>query len=467
MARSPWSLLIVIAAVAPVAAQEPSIPVRKLTVTPAAAPVPALRYQLLPELRGTTPGNAALLYYRAFSPEWWYNVSGNKDLQAKLNEALDKPAAAVKAMPDLGFVRDWMMLKEVDRAARRSHCDWELTQRVREDGVMLLLPDIHSMRAEMAYLKIRAKLELADRQFDQAAYTLQTGFQMARHVADAPTLIQSLVGAAITANMLTEVEEWVTAAGSPNLYWALGLPQPYIDLRKPLQGERMLLDNLLPGYREALADPTKVPPPLTPESRQRLAQVIDRSIDPSAYLLILATKKYAAAKAYLRAHGRTAEQVEALPVASAVMLYEVAVYDRLYDEMLKWQGQPYWVARPGLDRAERELKEEVVRSGSPGLSLAGYLMPAIIKVHLASVRTDRSINQLRTVEALRLYAAAHGHFPDRLAEITDVPVPPDPLTGQPFEYRRDGDTAVLTAPPPAGERPYQGNALRYEITLAK
>ena len=65
MIRSCSALLLVIAG--PVAAQEPVIPVRKMTITPAAAPVPALRYQLLPELRDTTPGNAALLYYRAFA----------------------------------------------------------------------------------------------------------------------------------------------------------------------------------------------------------------------------------------------------------------------------------------------------------------------------------------------------------------------------------------------------------------
>ncbi|HEY1380965.1 MAG TPA: hypothetical protein VGF55_29465 [Gemmataceae bacterium] len=466
MTRSCWTLLVVIGTVAPAAAQEPEIPVRKLTVSPAAAPDRALRYHLLPELRDTTPGNAVLLYYRAFSPEWSSNLHGNQELQKKIEEALDKSPAEVKAMPEIDFVRHSHMLKEVDRAARRAYCDWELTPRLREDGVNLLIPDVQEMRQFARYLKLRAKLELADRDFDKAAYTLQTGFQMGRHVAEGPTLIQALVGAAITATMLTEVGEWVEAPGSPNLYWALGLPQPFVDLRTPLQGERIWLDNLLPGYREALADPAKVPPPFTPDLRKRLGQVIEGN-GVTTYLLMLTTKKYSLAKAYLREHGRTAEQVEALPVTTAVMLYELAVYDRLYDEMLKWQGWPYWIARPGLDRAEQALREEVVRSGSPGFSLAGYLMPAILKVQFASVRTDRTINQLRTVEALRMYAAAHGRFPEKLTDITDVPLPPDPVTGQPFEYKLDGETAVLTAPPPAGERPYVGNSQRYEITLRK
>ena len=30
---------------------------------------------------------------------------------------------------------------------------------------------------------------------------------------------------------------------------------------------------------------------------------------------------------------------------TAVLLHQVAVYDRVFDEMLKWQGQPYWIAK--------------------------------------------------------------------------------------------------------------------------
>jgi hypothetical protein len=58
-------------------------------------------------------------------------------------------------------------------------------------------------------------------------------------------------------------------------------------------------------------------------------------------------------------------------------------------------------------------------------------------------------------------------LPEKLADVTEVPVPTDPFTGQPFDYRLDGDKAVLTAPPPAGEPPHEGNSRRYEIKLAK
>src|SRR5581483_10364094 len=54
------------------AAPAPPRNVISLTVSPAAAPVPALKYELLPRLRDRTPGNAALDYYRAAAlrPNW-------------------------------------------------------------------------------------------------------------------------------------------------------------------------------------------------------------------------------------------------------------------------------------------------------------------------------------------------------------------------------------------------------------
>ena len=63
-----------LAPASPALGQAKESPAIKLTVRPAAAPAPALKYLLLPELRDQTPGNAALLYQRAHSPEWFANI---------------------------------------------------------------------------------------------------------------------------------------------------------------------------------------------------------------------------------------------------------------------------------------------------------------------------------------------------------------------------------------------------------
>jgi hypothetical protein len=80
--------------------------------------------------------------------------------------------------------------------------------------------------------------------------------------------------------------------------------------------------------------------------------------------------------------------------------------------------------------------------------------------YTAFVRTDRRIAELRLFEALRLYADSHdGRLPQRLDDL-EVPVPIDPITGKPFEYRLDGDVARVEGPR------LIATSCRYEIRLA-
>jgi hypothetical protein len=51
------------------------------------------------------------------------------------------------------------------------------------------------------------------------------------------------------------------------------------------------------------------------------------------------------------------------------------------------------------------------------------------------------------IKAIRLYAAAHDKaLPETLTQIIEVPVPDDPATGKPFEYRSTGNSALLSGP---------------------
>ena len=75
---------------------------------------------------------------------------------------------------------------------------------------------------------------------------------------------------------------------------------------------------------------------------------------------------------------------------------------------------------------------------------------------------------LRCVEAVRLYAAGHGgKLPPKLADVKEVPVPHDPVTGKPFEYKVSGDRATLFGPSPVGDPRDGGYALTYELTLKR
>jgi hypothetical protein len=446
-----------------------------VTLHPAAAPVPALKYQLLPLASELQPGNAVPVYYRAFSPEWWGFVSRDAKIHEKEDRASKQTLSEFKNNQELAFVKGWASLKEVDRAARRTYAEWDYLPRLREEGFKMLLPDIQGFRYFARLLHFRARYELAGGDYAQATATTATMLAMSRHVNDAGLLISHLVSIAIASVALDTVREAVQQPDAPNLYWALtDLPSPFLDLRRTLDGEREAIFGSLPELRDLLAG--KVDRLDDQKLRQRLAQILpqfagkpnragaDEANPPSLQLLAWAMVNYPSAKQTLLSDGMEPARVEKLSVLQACMLVEVRNYRRQLDELFKWANLPYWQAIKGLRQAERQLAQELL-VGRNNL-LVSSLLPSLERVLYARARLDRQIAMLRVIEALRLHAASNdGQWPDSLDAITLVPIPNDPLTGKAFEYTRQRDRATLRANPPPGEAPSQLYAIRYEITF--
>ena len=64
------------------------------------------------------------------------------------------------------------------------------------------------------------------------------------------------------------------------------------------------------------------------------------------------------------------------------------------------------------------------------------VLPAIRSAYVVPARVDRQLDVAQTIEAIRLYAAGHqGSLPPSLDAITEAPVPIDPVTGKPFNYK--------------------------------
>ncbi len=63
---------------------------------------------------------------------------------------------------------------------------------------------------------------------------------------------------------------------------------------------------------------------------------------------------------------------------------------------------------------------------------------------IAIARYRQSVAMTIVLEALRDHAAEHGGWPESLDELR-LYVPDDPISGEAFEYARDGDTAILRA----------------------
>jgi len=143
-----------------------------------------------------------------------------------------------------------------------------------------------------------------------------------------------------------------------------------------------------------------------------------------------------------------------------------AVMTREVEQWVQMDGAPNLYAalaalpRPFVD-AEKCIEGETGATSSllPAESKAIY-DPLLV----LGKRSDRALAVLQSVEAIRSYAASHnGQLPQALADITEVSVPKDPISGEAFRYSRTGVTAVLESPaPPGGEKKQE---LRYEITI--
>jgi len=433
----------------------------RLTIHPAPAPEPALRYRLFPSEMDRTLGNAALTYYRCLSPEW-FTLRNRPELANKVEEALKAPLKDVERK-EVSWVLQTKQLEELDRAARQEQCDWEFLARVRRDGIELLLPDIQSFRSLGSCQAVRAKLLLADAKFDPCVYSLQTLFSLGYDLAKAPIAINALVGIAVARMALDQVREFVQQPGAPNLYWALAtIPRPFVDWPKIIEAEQASLYAAVPLLRDI--EKRRLGPEEYAELQRQLARLIDLAgprygSEGNLGLTFLVLKQYPQAREALIAQGRKAEDVDAMPALRVCIIYSLQQFRRLQDEEIKWLYLPDDLVGAGPDAAERQISDAREKfQGEP----FNVFLSAPGRLRGASLKIERQIALLQVVEAIRLHAAEHGSLPPTLDAIKAVPVPHDPATGKDFGYKIEGERAILSIPS------FQfGERQDYELTLSK
>ncbi len=453
-------------------ADEPAqVPVTRLIVHPAAEPTPALRYRLLPPFIDLAPGNAALVYTKICVEFATQQSAEAHERQEKIAGWLDLPIDQLPRaeVAQLLAAEDYR-LDEADRGARMESCDWQLPIRG-EEPWMVRLPEAQGMRNVARLVALRTRLLIVDRKYDEAIRSLQTGFAMARHIGQQPTIVSGLVGLAISSLMFHELDNLVQASDAPNLYWALmALPRPLVDMRVGIEQEQYWIDYGFPNLRGIAAAN------FTPDQwREQLLKVARTSasllslsdtptVAPDVVATLFSIKTYTRAKQTLIAAGKTPAEVEAMPVAQVVLLVTLTDYERLRDENFKWSYVPF-AQRGNGPRQANEKTQAAAREfvGYPFVALLG----AVENASWAEVKSQRTLAAHIVVEAIRMHAATYGgRLPDRLNEITVVPVPVDPSTDQPFGYAlRDNQALITSAAPPGFAAEHA--ALRFEVSLAK
>ncbi|MDB5352761.1 MAG: hypothetical protein JWN86_4008 [Planctomycetota bacterium] len=454
----------------------------ELTLTPRSAPDPVLRYRLLPLESERTPGDAVPIYLRLSCET---KDEATQQINANSSKWLDSPIGEFPVAEARKFVNQFPgKLKQMEYGARRQTANWNYTlPEEKEHAIEILLPDAQELRAWTRLLAIKARVEIAEKKYDEAIRTIETGLSMSRHLAEGPFLINSLVGIAGATQFLNRLEELITQPDAPNLYWALtALPRPLIGIRKQMETEQTMMEGLLPEINDLDAPRTDA------EWTSRLARLHGRwnglaklmdipteamqspnaphvapavPVKPSSNVdrdfAKFQSETLPEARAFAKAHGVS---IEGLSDAHVIMLYIGGQYREIRDRSFAPSYLPYPDAVPLY--AAVDAKNKSVKGPIPTLFAA--FAPALVNAESAQVRLDRRVAILRVIEALRLQAAAsNGTLPKSLDAVNVAPIPLDPATGRAFDLRRDGDAVVLNVPGiPAGHP-----NVSYRISLRK
>ena len=426
----------------------------ELTISPRPAPVPGFRYRLMPLESERHPGDAAPIYLRLTHDTLTERL---RQLAEKSAEWLQMPFETFPVVEDRTFVDGWeSRIKQLEFGARRRTCDWNYTLPEEKDHAYeILLPDGPQMRVWGRLLALKARVEIAEGKYDQAVRTVETGLAFARHVAEGPFLINSLVGIAIATVMLDRVDDLIARPDAPNLYWALtSLPRPLIGIRRGFENEIKMLEWIIPGLDGSTQPKTEAEwTVLLARFHGRLTALwnrppyfnsaVEKTVPLETDLAKFRASMLPQAQAYLKGQGRSTDGMgdDCGPFTYALLHRAPPRDPRRVVQAVLCQ----------LRRSGFHASRHPSTIPSPQVGAARALRGLGPERRELSGRRGRADPQgccgFRTVvEAIRMQAAADGgKLPDSLAKVTVVPVPFDPATGKPFDYRREGDLVSLTA----------------------
>lgn len=423
----------------------------RLTLHPAAAPRPALKYRLLPELLEMRPGNPIQGYMKCMMEQRKFLFDEEAIRRRETLLAMPLKELNAQELKEDGQYA----LALADAAARLDNPDWATLERLKSDGYNLLLPEVQQIRSVVRALEVRFRAEIAQSRFDDAIRTAKTMFAIARHLGEHPTAIGNLVGMAAAFVTIYHFDELLQQPGCPNLYWALtNLPSPLVRVDKGFDGERTCIAWC---FRE-LNDRA----PMNSDQIKAFVIEADKLMDKPTIQTWLNERVndesfVTAARRRLVEYGFPEERLLRFPAEQVVLLDQRRDVEIRFDDLMKTYAMPIW---------ELDLRDDPNKPKNPQTLFADALVPGLKNVRTAQGRVDQRIALLRHIEALRLYAAGHdGKVPAKLTDI-GVPLPVDPITGKPVRYEVIGETAHLRGTPPPGQENVPIFNMHYEILFS-
>ena len=445
----------------------------KMTITPAAQPVPAFKHRLTVRDIDKIPGNAITHYLRSL---------GENSLDSPLDylqktygvevygwSGTDMPAKEVPLdkLRDACSKFDGYVNNHLRRATLCRDSDWGLaedTLRGRET-ISFLLPSIQQTRSMARVLVLRNRLAVMDGRFEDSVDHLRMTYTLGQNASKMKFLVAKLVGIAEIGMANDGMLHLISAKGSPNMYWALAeLPQPIVSIRDAVRLEASFAIRYFPVLMDVETAQH------SPEQwKEKLTQLFDsfeevfgltgqrRSQFGIPGKFFAGLSGYTAAKKRLVEQGMDTNEVEKMAVAHVVLLDAARDYQRYADSVEASYYLPLTNFRSFSDRMNKKMREEK-SPGRLGAMLASLFLPAMVQVRNAEVRIQTEISGIQAIEAIRDYVASNGEFPPKLDDM-ELPVRLNPTTGKPFGYKVDGDRVILEVE--------GGNFdTRYEIKIA-
>jgi hypothetical protein len=428
----------------------------RLYVRPAPAPIPALKYALLPDAGELNAGNPAEAYFKCFM-EQSYFFYNSKDAVAERERYQTIPLTELPAAMLRGYGGN--ALRQADWGARLNALDWQDQ-----------FGDFDSHAAELGQLqvlaralRVRFRAEVAERAYPEALRSAQTMLALSRHLGEHPSELGGQLGLSFAHIAVVTLREMVQQPGCPNLYWALAdLPCPLVDLRRGVQGRRASLARDLAllhsdsAMTEAEVDSWVGRLSGSLNFAREQAGRPPRNVRAQFGKLTANAEHVRSARGRLIEAGLARDSVSAFPPAQVVALDEKRRFEVAQDECIKLLPVPVWQCAPAKDSGDRAEH-----------GFLSDLLPNISRTRQALAALEQEVAILRHVEALRLHAATHGgRLPAKLSELA-APLPSDPANGKAFVYEVSGTTAHLHAALIPGVRREQQGPVDFEVILLK
>jgi len=192
---------------------------KKLVLHPLSPKGSGSELRFLPGPQERTDGDAFPLYVKAVE-------SLPKDLDwAKIKSWRELPLTELPQDEVAAVLRSYdTIIPLLEQAGRCNRCIWVINSA----GNSAI--DLQSLRNLAFLILLKGRSQLACGDYASCVRTLGTAFSLARHLSEGPTLVHTLVGAAIVGVTCGEMELYVQQADAPSLEAAIrAIPQPFVD----------------------------------------------------------------------------------------------------------------------------------------------------------------------------------------------------------------------------------------------